>query len=137
MFTNLDILLARPLLTFKIGSTACGYKTLITTRRTARPYAPTAMVFLFTSIIEFTVPRTTSFSSRLPEKGLGGSSCRISFEEKLSSRLNQSDGSDHRREIETKNGNVYVGYADLVADVGPEPYTDKIDKSFPSLTPPG
>ena len=41
-------------------------------------------VFLFTSIIEFTVPRTTSFSSHLLEKGSEGSPCRIFFEERLS-----------------------------------------------------
>ena len=92
---------------------------------------------MFTSIIEFTVPLTTSFSSRLPEKGLEGSSCRISFEEKLSGRLNQSNGSDRRRETETKNGDAYAGYTDLDANVGSEPRTDIFGKSFPSLTPPG
>jgi len=113
-----------------------GCKTLSRTRRTARPYAPVAMVFLFTSIIEFTVPRTTSFTSHLPKKGLGGSSYRISSEEKLSGRLNQSNGSDRCRETETKNGNAYAGYTDLVANVGPEPRTNIFGKSFPSLTPP-
>ena len=91
---------------------------------------------MFTSIIEFTVTHTTSFSSRLLEKGSEGSSCRISFEEKLSGRLNQSNGSDRRRETETKNGDAYAGYTDLVANVGPKPCTDMSGKSFPSLIPP-
>ena len=98
----LDILLARPLLTFKTGDTVCGCKTMSKTGRTARPYAPTAMVFLFTSIIEFIVTHTTSFSSCLLEKGSEGSSYRISFEEKLSGRLNQSNGLDRRRETRNK-----------------------------------
>ena len=57
------------------------------TGRTARPYASGATVFLFTGIIEFTVPHTLSFSIHLLEKGSEGSSCRISFKEKLSGRL--------------------------------------------------
>ena len=94
-------------------------------------------MFLFTSIIEFTVPRTASFSSRLLEKGSEGSSCIISFKEKLSGRLSQSNGSDRRRETEMKNGNAYAGYTDLIVDVGPEPRTNIFGKSFPLLTPLG
>ena len=70
-------------LTFKTGDMVCRRKTLSKTGRTARPYASVATVFLFTSIIEFTVPRTTSFCSRLLKKGSEGSSYIISFEEKL------------------------------------------------------
>ena len=80
-------LFARPHLTLKTGETRCGCKTLSKTGRTARPYAPAATVFLFTSIIELTVPRTPSFCIRLLEKGSEGSACRISFKEKLSGRL--------------------------------------------------
>ena len=57
------------------------------TGRTTRPYAPMATMFLFTSTIEFIVPRTPSFSIHLLEKGLEGSSYRISFKEKLSGHL--------------------------------------------------
>ena len=91
---------------------------------------------MFTSIIEFTVPRTASFSSRLLEKGPEGSSYRISFKEKLSGCLNQSSGSDHRQETQTKNGDAYAGYADLIAKIGPEPRMDMSGRSFPSLIPP-
>ena len=65
----------------------CGCKTLSKTRQTARPYALAATVFLFTSIIEFTVPRTPIFSIRLLKKGSEGSSYRISFKEKLLGHL--------------------------------------------------
>jgi len=85
--TCLDIIFARPLLTLKTGDTGCGCKTLSKTGRTARPYAPAAMVFLFTSIIEFTVPRAPSFCICLLEKGSEGSAYRISFKEKLLGRL--------------------------------------------------
>ena len=61
-----------PSLCLKTGDMGCGCKTLSKTRRTARPYAPTAMVFLFTRIIEFTVPHTPSFCIRLLEKGSEG-----------------------------------------------------------------
>ena len=88
---------------FKTGGMVCGCKTLSKTGQTARPYAPAATVFLFTSIIEFIVPHTASFSLRLLEKGSEGSSCRISLKEKLSGRLNQSNGSDRHRETEMKN----------------------------------
>ena len=131
----LNTLFVRPLLTFKTGSTVCGYKTLNTTGRTVRPYVSTATVFLFTSIIKLTVPRAASLSSRLPEKGSEGSPCRTSFEGKLLGRLSQLSGSDHRRETKTKNGNAYVGYADLIANFRPEPRTDMSGRSFPSLTP--
>ena len=90
MSTCLDILFARPLLTFKIGGVVCGCKTLSKTGQTARPYAPAATGFLFTGIIEFVVPRTPSFSIRLLEKGSEGSASRISFKEKLSSRLSMA-----------------------------------------------
>ena len=92
---------------------------------------------MFTSIIEFAVPRTPSFSLCLLKKGLVGSSYRITFKEKLSGRLNQSNNSDHRRETEMKNGNAYAGYTDLIVDVGPEPRTNIFGKSFPLLTPLG
>ena len=104
--------------------------------RIARPYAPAATVFLFTSIIKFTVPRTPSFSIRLLEKGSEGSSYIISFKEKLSGHLNQSNGSDRRREIGTKNCDARVGYTDPVMNVGLEPHTNMSGKSFPSLMPP-
>ena len=92
---------------------------------------------MFTSIIEFTVPRTASFSSHLLEKGSEGSSYRISFGEKLSGRLNQLNGSDCHQEIETKNGDAHAGYTDLVTNVRPKPGTDMFGKSFLSFTPPG
>ena len=85
--THLDILFARPLLTFKTGDTVCGCKTLSKTRQTARPYASVSTMFSFISIIEFIVPHTPSFSIHLLEKGLEGSSYRISFKEKLSGHL--------------------------------------------------
>ena len=91
---------------------------------------------MFTRIIELTVPRAASLSSRLPEKGSEGSPYRTSFEEKLLGRLSQSSGSDHRRETKTKNGDAYAGYADLIANVEPEPRTDVSSRSFPSLIPP-
>ena len=100
----------------------CGCKTLSKTRQTTRPYASTATVFLFTSIIEFTVPRTPSFSIRLLEKGSEGSSCRISFKEKLSGCLNQSNGSDRRQEKETKNCDARAGYTGPIANVELEPH---------------
>ena len=91
---------------------------------------------MFTSIIEFIVPRTASLSSRLLEKGSEGSSCRTSFEEKLSGQLNQLSGSNHRRETQTKTGDAYAGDVDFIANVGPEPGMDMSDRSFPLLTPP-
>ena len=94
-----------------------------------------ATVFLFTSIIELTVPRTASLSSPLLEKGSEGSPCKTSFEEKLLGCLNQSSGSDHRQETQTKNGDAYAGYANLIANVGPKPSTDMSGRSFPSLIP--
>ena len=93
-------------------------------------------MFLFTSIIEFTVPRTTSFTSRLLEKGKEGSFYRISFEEKLSGRLSQSNGSDRRRETNKKNYDAHAGHTGPVVNVGPEPRTDMSSKSFSSLMPP-
>ena len=42
---------------------------------------------MFTSIIEFIVPRTLSFSIHLLKKGSEGSACGISFKEKLSGHL--------------------------------------------------
>ena len=110
----------------------CGCPTLSKTRRTARPYAPAAMAFLFTSIIEFTVPCTLSFSIRLLEKGLEGSACRISFKEKLSGRLSQSNGLDRCRETEKKNCDARAGYAGPVANIRPEPRTDMSGKNFRS-----
>ena len=92
-------------------------------------------MFLFTSIIKFTVPRTPSFSIRLLEKGSEGSSYRISFKEKLSGRLNQSNSSDHRREKETENCDARAGRIGPVANVGPEPRTERSGKSFSSLIP--
>ena len=91
---------------------------------------------MFTSIIKFTVPRTPSFSIYLLEKGSEGSSYRISFKEKLLGHLNQSNGSDRRREIEMKNCDAHAGHADHVANVGPKPRTDMSGKSSPSLVPP-
>ena len=99
----------------------CGSETLSKTRQTARPYAPAAMAFLFTSIIKFTVLCTLSFSIRLLEKGSEGSACGISFKEKLSGRLSQSNGSDHRREIGMKNCDACVGYADPSQKSDPNP----------------
>ena len=104
--------------------------------RTARPYALVAMVFLFTSIIEFIVLRTPSFSIRLLEKGFEGSAYGISFKEKLSGLPNRSNSSDHCRETETKNYDARAGYAGPVANVGPKPHTDMSGKNFPSLMPP-
>ena len=72
---------------WKTRDMGCGCKTLSTTRQIARPYAPVATVFLLTSIIEFIVPRSPSFSICLLEKGSEGSTCRISFKVKLSGRL--------------------------------------------------
>ena len=117
----LDIIFAQPLLMSKIRGAVCGYKTLNTTRRTARPYASTATVFLFTSIIELTVPHAACLSSCLPEKGSERSPCRISFKEKLLGHLNQSSGLDCRRETKTKNSDAYAGYAALIANIGPKP----------------
>ena len=94
------------------------------------------MAFLFTSIIEFTVPRTPCFCIRLLEKGLVGSAYGISFKEKLLGHLSQSNGSDHRQEIETKNYDAHAGYTGPIANDGPEPYTDMSGKSFSSLMPP-
>ena len=91
---------------------------------------------MFTSIIGFTVPHTPSFCIRRLEKGSEGSSCRISFKEKLLGHLNQSNGSERRRETETKNCDACTGHAGPVANVGPEPRTDISGKSFPSLIPP-
>ena len=90
-------------------------------------------MFLFTSIIEFTVPCTPSFSIRLLKKGSAGSSCRISFKEKLSGCLNQSNGSDRRRETETKNFDARAGHTSAAANDGPEPCTGISGKSFRSL----
>ena len=42
---------------------------------------------MFTSIIEFTVPHTSSFYIHLLERGSEAFACRISFKEKLSGRL--------------------------------------------------
>ena len=91
---------------------------------------------MFTSIIKFIVLRTLSFSIRLLEKGSEGSSYRISFKEKLSGHLNQSNGSDRCQKIETKNCDAHVGHVGPVANIGPEPHTDMSGKSFPSLIPP-
>ena len=91
---------------------------------------------MFTSIIKFIVLRTASLSSRLPEKGSEGSPYRTSFEEELLGRLNQSGGSDRRRETKTKNGDAYAGYADLAVNIRPEPHMDMSGRSFPSLIPP-
>ena len=93
-------------------------------------------MFSFTSIIEFTVPRAPIFSIRLLKKGLEGSSYRISFKEKLSGHLNQSNGSDLCRETETKNCDACAGHAGPIANVGPKPHTDMSGKSFLSLIPP-
>ena len=93
-------------------------------------------MFLFSSIIEFTVPRTLSFSIRLLEKGLEGSACRISFKEKLSGRLSQSNGLDRYREIGTKNCDDRAVYTGTVANIGPKPRTDMSVKSFSPLVPP-
>ena len=94
------------------------------------------MVFLFTSIIEFIVLRTPSFSIRLLEKGFEGSAYGISFKEKLSGHPSQSNGSDHRRETKIKNCDARAGHVSPIANVGPEPRTDMSGKSFPSLIPP-
>ena len=91
---------------------------------------------MFTSIIEFTVPRTPNVNIRLLEKGSEGFTCRISFREKLSDRLSQSNGSDRRQETETKNCDARVDYTGPVANVGPKPRTDMSGKSSPSLMPP-
>ena len=94
------------------------------------------MAFLFTSVIEFTVPRIPSFSIRLLEKGSEGSACRISFKEKLSGGLSQSNSSDRRRETKMKNCDAHAGHAGPVANVGPDPHTDMSGKSFSSFMPP-
>ena len=93
-------------------------------------------MFLFTSIIKFTVPRTPSFSIRLLEKGSEGSAYRISFKEKLSGRLSQSNSLDHCREIETKNCDAHAGHASPIANAGLEIRTNMSSKSFLSLVPP-
>ena len=93
-------------------------------------------MFLFSSIIEFTVPRTPSFSIHLLKKGSEGSSYRISFKEKLLGRLNQSNGSERCRETETKNCDARAGYTGPIANVGLEPRTNMSGKSFSSLIPP-
>ena len=91
---------------------------------------------MFTSIIEFAVFHTPSFSIRLLEKGLEGLACGMSFKEKSSSRLSQLNGSLRRRETETKNCDARAGYAGPVANVGPKPHADMSGKNFPSLMPP-
>ena len=112
----------------------CGCKTLSKTRRTTRLYAPTATVFLFNSIIKFTVPRTPSFSIRLLEKGSEGSACGISFKEKLLGRPSQSNGSNRCQETEKKNCNALTGYAVPIANVGPKPRMDMSGENFSSPT---
>ena len=91
------------------------------TGRTARPYAPVATAFLFTSVIEFVVPTPPSFSIRLLEKGSEGSTCGISFKEKLSGHPSRSNGSDRCREIETKNCGARAGYAGPSRTSDPNP----------------
>ena len=91
---------------------------------------------MFTSIIEFTVPRTPSFSIHLLEKGSEGSAYGISLKEKPPGHLSQSTSSDHRRAIEIKNCDAHAGYTNPVMNVGLEPRTDMFDKSFSSLMPP-
>ena len=60
-----------------------------------------------------------------------GSACRISFKEKLSGHLSQSNGSDHHRETETKNCDAHAGHAGPVVGVGLEPRMDVSDKKLP------
>ena len=91
---------------------------------------------MFTSIIEFIVPRIPSFNIRLLEKGSEGSTCRISLKEKLPGHLSQLNDSYRRRKTETKNYDARAGHAGTVANVGPEPRTDISGKSFPSHVPP-
>jgi len=121
---------------FKIGDMVCRCKTLSKTGRTTRPYALAATVFLFTSITEFTVPRTLSFSIRLLEKGSEGSAYRISFKEKLSGRLKSIEWLGSPLRDRNKKLRCSEGHTIPIANVGPEPRTDMSGKSFSSLMPP-
>ena len=94
------------------------------------------MAFFVRQRKQILCPRTPSFSIRVLEKGLEGSACGISFKEKLSGRLSQSNGLDRRRETETKNCDARAGHTGPVANVGPKPHMDMFGKSFPLLIPP-
>ena len=78
MSTRLDILFTLPLCMFEAEVTVCGRRTLSKTGRAGRPYTPVATVFLFSKIIELTVPRISNFGIRLLMKGSEGSAYRIS-----------------------------------------------------------
>ena len=98
-------------------------------------------MFSFISIIEFIVPHTPSFSIHLLEKGLEGSSYRISFKEKLSGHLKSIErlGSLPRDRNEKLRCLCRLHQTAVesgpATNVGPEPRTDMSDKSSPSLTP--
>ena len=72
MSTSLDILLTRPLRTLETRGAKYGHKTLNKTRRTSRPYASIATVFLFTRKIILNAPRVSSFDVCLLKKGSEG-----------------------------------------------------------------
>ena len=67
MSTSLDIPLTRPLRTLETKGATYGHKALSKTGRTSKPYAPIAMVFLFTRKIMLNAPIATVFR-RLPSQ---------------------------------------------------------------------
>ena len=76
--TSLDILLTRPLRTLETRGAKYGHKTLSKIGRTSRPYAPIAMVSLFTKKITLNAPRVSSFDVCLLKKDSERFACRIS-----------------------------------------------------------
>ena len=72
MSTSLDIPLTRPIRTLETKGTTYRHEALSKTGRTSKPYAPIAMVFLFTRKIILNASRVPSFDVCLLKEGIGG-----------------------------------------------------------------
>ena len=83
---------------------------------------------MFTSIIEFTIPRNLSFSIRLLEKGSEGSTYGVSFKEKLSGHPSRLNGSGRCRETDMEDWDAHAGYTGPIMNVGPGPRMDIFGK---------
>ena len=112
MSTSLDILLTRPLRTLETRGAKYGHKTLNKTRRTSRPYALIATVFLFTRKIILNAPRVSGFDICLLKNGSEGLAYRISRKGEAV-RLPKSIGrlGPPTRYEKTKNIDSYAGYS--------------------------
>ena len=106
MSTSLDILLTRPLRTLETRGAKYGHKTLNKTRRTSRPYASIAMVFLFTRKIILNAPASLASTSAFSRRVQRGSPTESPAKEKLSGGPSRSDSSD--RHQDTKKQRIAI-----------------------------